>query len=582
MTYITYYLFRVNGEVVSTQTYNGNGTSDYASFVTAPSGYDNQQGFSLVWDFDNINSYNQVTSNNVWEYFYYYDATYFYNDPNYVTCNFLYADNGEFANITATNGSATSNFIGFGSYLQNSVVSITAHPRPGYSITGIEPSYEGTWATNKVYRLPTVEGARITWIDWDGSTIRVDYVIEGNTPTPPAVSRTGYTFTGWNPTIVAVTGDATYTAQYTINYYTVRFFSDPGVIFDQATLAYGTQLVVRTNPTKQGYIFVRWDPIPTTVTQDQDYYAVWEKIYIVQFLDSDGVSVILSNEYLLGESINIPTPPTKPHYRFTEWTPEVNPICDGDATYTASYQLYSTIDVRFYDFYGNVAKQQNVYIDGIYSNEDLTLKDLELMGIVPPYMPVVDNKSFLEWKSPQVSYSSTDYTLIYKFYSRYIDTILGVDYCDDQLDTLERGIDDHSNNINLHIAEQNDKLNKGDSIVSQLNNIDNSIIDEINLVKAGNRQDSNKLLLIYGQHFDEQFSDLYVDISEFQNELSYINNEHINDLQNIDNRISINEDRMSAAQDKINSYPKHEVMTKDEYQHLPSYDPSIIYFTKET
>lgn len=646
MNDITYYIFRVNGEVVSSQTYNGAGSTDYTNYATPPSGYDNQQGFSLEWNYDWINSTGVIVveqNGNYEEFTFYYDATYFYNDPNYVTCNFLYADNGEFASITAVNGNATSNVIGFGAYYRNSIVSITTHPRPGYSITGIDPNYEGTWTTNKVYRLPIVEGARIIWKDYDGRTIRTDYVTEGNTPTPPTVSRTGYTFTGWDPSVVPVTGDATYTAQYTINYYTVRFFSDPGVIFDQSTLPYGTNLIVGTNPTKQDYNFVRWNPTPTTVTQDQDFYAVWEKttftiryydeetllhtdkvnkgnslptytpaksgwrfknwtpslvspvyddadyyaswnkLYTVQFLDSDEVTIISSNDYILGENIIVPTPPVKPHYRFTGWTPPtIISECAGDATYIANYQLYSTTLVRFYNIYGILANQQSVYIDGIFANEDLTLKELELMGVVPPTMPDIGNNAFLEWIKHDTSYDSSNYTVIYNFYARYMDMDLGTNYCDDQLDTIQRGIDNHSNNINLHIANQNDKLNKGETLVEKLNNIDNSIIDEINLVKAGNRSNSNKLLLLKGQNFDEQFSYLYADISDFQDEVINMNNEHINELRNINNVININEDKMNIIQDKLYSYPKHEIMTKDEYQHLPSYDPSIIYFTKET
>ena len=61
----------------------------------------------------------------------------------------------------------------------------------------------------------------ITWANWNGSVLKVDSVLEGETPsytgespTKPADAQYTYTFTGWTPEVVAVTGDAIYTAVY--------------------------------------------------------------------------------------------------------------------------------------------------------------------------------------------------------------------------------------------------------------------------------------------------------------------------------------------------------------------------------
>lgn len=241
-----------------------------------------------------------------------------------------------------------------------------------------------------------------------------------------------------------------------------------------------------------------------------------------------------------------------------------------------------TYNFNFYDYYRHLYNQQEIHIDDDVVHEDLSLHNIEDMGVVIPSLPDIGNKSFLEWIKHSTSYEESNQIVYYNFYSRYIDSDLGIYYCDDQLDDIQKGIDNHSNNVDIHIEEQNYKLDKDDKIVVQLNNIDNSIIDEINSVKDIYLSNSNKLSLIDGHNFDEQFSYLYSNIDDFQDEVSYINNEHINDLRNIDNRININEDKMNRLQNKIYSYPKHEIMTKDKYQHLPSYDPSIIYFTKET
>ena len=62
----------------------------------------------------------------------------------------------------------------------------------------------------------------ITWKDWDNRTLKVSSVpygtvpvYDGFTPNRPDDEQYTYTFSGWSPEIVAVTGIATYTAQYT-------------------------------------------------------------------------------------------------------------------------------------------------------------------------------------------------------------------------------------------------------------------------------------------------------------------------------------------------------------------------------
>lgn len=60
----------------------------------------------------------------------------------------------------------------------------------------------------------------VTWLDSDGSILKEDNVKEGNMPAygaDPTKDSDGvyvYDFAGWSPEITAVTGDATYTAQF--------------------------------------------------------------------------------------------------------------------------------------------------------------------------------------------------------------------------------------------------------------------------------------------------------------------------------------------------------------------------------
>lgn len=61
----------------------------------------------------------------------------------------------------------------------------------------------------------------ITWVNYDATVLKTETVTEGEVPTytgeTPARADDGeytYTFTGWTPTVVSATADATYTAVY--------------------------------------------------------------------------------------------------------------------------------------------------------------------------------------------------------------------------------------------------------------------------------------------------------------------------------------------------------------------------------
>ena len=71
-------------------------------------------------------------------------------------------------------------------------------------------------------QLEIGSGYTVTWKNWDGTVLETDENVlagttptyNGATPTRPSDSTNNYYFTGWEPTVNAITGDTTYTATY--------------------------------------------------------------------------------------------------------------------------------------------------------------------------------------------------------------------------------------------------------------------------------------------------------------------------------------------------------------------------------
>ena len=216
--------------------------------------------------------------------------------------------------------------------------------RTGYTFNGWSPgvaatvpannvTYTAQWKINKYAVIFDANGGS------GGLTATLDY---GASIVPPIVTRTGYTFNGWSPSVAATVpaNDVTYTAQWKINKYVVTFDANGGSGGTSATLDYGATIVAPT-VTRTGHTFKGWSPsvAATVPAGDVTYTAQWvPNKYNVTF-DANGGSGGTSATLDYGSAI-VPPTVTRTGYTFNGWTPSVAAtVPANDVTYTAQWKI---------------------------------------------------------------------------------------------------------------------------------------------------------------------------------------------------------------------------------------------------
>jgi ribosomal protein L18 len=173
-----------------------------------------------------------------------------------------------------------------------------------------------------------------------------------------AIANTHYHFTQWsdgnteNPRVVTVTSNATYTAQFAPDNYTVTVASadnSMGSVFGGGSYPYNSTatLVAMAN---SHYHFTQWsdgnteNPRTITVTENTSYLAQFAAdTYTITVSSEDNVGGTVSSggSFIYNDTVTI-TATANNHYHFSQWTDgsTVNPrtiIVTGDASYTAQF-----------------------------------------------------------------------------------------------------------------------------------------------------------------------------------------------------------------------------------------------------
>ena len=233
-----------------------------------------------------------------------------------------------------------------------------------YEFAGWDPEVVAATedATYTAVWTPILNEYTVTWIiDDQEETETYQY---GATPTHEDPVKEGYTFNGWDPEIAEVTGNATYTAQFTVKSYRLTIyylneatgFAMPGATAVFADINYGAEYSY-TSPEIEGYHLV--DPnqavisgtMPAQSVEIDVYYAI--NVYTINFLNWDGNGLETYEVEHGTTPVYDGVTPTKDdtqfvHYEFAGWTPTVVAATE-DATYTAVFnEVPAPYTVRFY------------------------------------------------------------------------------------------------------------------------------------------------------------------------------------------------------------------------------------------
>ena len=180
-------------------------------------------------------------------------------------------------------------------------------------ITGTDYTAEtGTSSQAKSLVLyGVIQKYSVTYTDGIGGTSFADEVtsdLRRGTPTPAFTggtpTRSGYAFTGWQPSVAAtVTDNAVYTAQWAKNSssshhstrYTLHYESNGGTAYKDERCSSGTKVTLDKTPTRESYTFTGWyaDKELTQkissikMTSDKTVYAGWKASTVPDMLNGD-------------------------------------------------------------------------------------------------------------------------------------------------------------------------------------------------------------------------------------------------------------------------------------------------------
>lgn len=285
-------------------------------------------------------------------------------------------------------------------------------------------------ATVNVYTITiainyTPKQISYSFVNWDGSSLKTGTVDYGATPTAPenpsraSTAQYNYTFSGWSPSVGAITGNTTYTAQFTqtLRNYAVTFKDENGATLKTETVNYGSTVTAPSDPVKADtaqhkYTFDGWYDANgnkwypnTAITGDTVYtarYTAEVQRYTVKWYNEDGSELLETDE-----SVPYGTMPTYDGATPTKAETEENTYehigWSIDVNSSETTDLSAVVEsVSYYARFRAISKGYTV----IWKNEDGTVLETDT---VVPFGTQPDYNGATPEKASDVQY---DYTFL--------------------------------------------------------------------------------------------------------------------------------------------------------------------------
>ena len=200
-----------------------------------------------------------------------------------------------------------------------------------------------------------------------------------------------------------------------VGYYVINFVNDDDSLIESLSVKEGDIPTITNNPIKESdntydYIFDGWDKNIVVATKDETYKATYKSTYIdytITFKDYDD-NLISTNNYHYGDTISVPSNPSREHYSFNGWSS----VKDGDREDINTV----TKSITYYAIYQEETEISDNTYKVTWKNYDGTVLDIDTVeyGVIPKYDGATPTKE-----------GTAQYTYTFNGWDRYITAVTG-------------------------------------------------------------------------------------------------------------------------------------------------------------
>lgn len=152
-----------------------------------------------------------------------------------------------------------------------------------------------------------------------------------------------------------------------------------------------------------------------------------------------------------------------------------------------------------------------------------------------------------------------------------------------QIGNVAENLATQTNRINLHLVDSDSKINNINNNIARLDNEDVEIHNEIHTlsVAVDNNTDKVEQLEEHIYNYDEVNTEIRGTISDIQEEMAEMDEEHHEELHRLAEAIDAHTTRMDAVEEYTTKIPQHIVLSEEEYEKLGAPDEDKFYFVYE-